>query len=49
MPPLRFGDLYSNDWGSGRVNPIGVPSHADGSDLVLDVSALTEAAKEIPK
>jgi len=33
----------------GGCNPIGVPSHTDGSDLVLDVSALSQAVKEIPK
>jgi len=34
---------------AGGCNPIGVPSHVDGNDLVMDVSALTEATKEIPK
>ena len=34
---------------AGGCNPIGVPSHVDGSDLVLDVSALTQATKDIPK
>jgi high-affinity iron transporter len=33
----------------GGCNPIGVPSHTDGGDLVLDVSALVAATKEIPK
>jgi FTR1 family protein len=33
----------------GGCNPIGVPSHADGGDLVIDISSLTEAAKEIPQ
>lgn len=33
----------------GGCNPIGVPAHVDGSDLVLDVSSLTQAATEIPK
>ena len=33
----------------GGCNPIGVPSHVDGADLVLDVSSLTAATKEIPK
>jgi high-affinity iron transporter len=32
----------------GGCNPIGVPSHTDGGDLVLDVSALVAATKEIP-
>lgn len=34
---------------AGGCNPIGVPSHVDGADLVMDVSSLTEATKEIPK
>jgi high-affinity iron transporter len=34
---------------SGGCNPIGVPAHVDGADLVLDTSSLTLAAKEIPK
>jgi high-affinity iron transporter len=34
---------------AGGCNPIGVPSHVDGRDLVLDISALTQATKEIPK
>jgi high-affinity iron transporter len=33
----------------GGCNPIGVPSHTDGGDLVLDVSALVGATKEIPQ
>jgi high-affinity iron transporter len=33
----------------GGCNPIGVPSHSAGGDLVLDVSALVAAAKEIPQ
>jgi high-affinity iron transporter len=33
----------------GGCNPIGVPSHSDGGDLVLDVSALLAATKEIPQ
>jgi high-affinity iron transporter len=33
---------------AGGCNPIGVPSHVEGSDLVLDVSSLTQATKEIP-
>jgi FTR1 family protein len=33
----------------GGCNPIGVPSHADGGDLVLDISALVAATKEIPQ
>jgi FTR1 family protein len=33
----------------GGCNPIGVPSHLDGGDLVIDISALTQASKEIPQ
>jgi high-affinity iron transporter len=33
----------------GGCNPIGVPSHLDGADLVMDISLLTQAAKEIPQ
>jgi len=33
----------------GGCNPIGVPSHVDGADLVLDLSALAHATTEIPK
>jgi FTR1 family protein len=33
----------------GGCNPIGVPSHTDGGDLVMDVSALVQATKEIPQ
>jgi uncharacterized membrane protein len=34
---------------AGGCNPIGVPSHVDGADLVLDVSSLVHATKEIPQ
>jgi FTR1 family protein len=34
---------------AGGCNPIGVPSHVDGADLVLDVSTLVGATKEIPQ
>ncbi len=34
---------------AGGCNPIGVPSHVDGADLVLDTTQLAQAAKEIPK
>ena len=34
---------------AGGCNPIGVPSHVEGGDLVLDVTSLTQATKEIPK
>jgi high-affinity iron transporter len=33
----------------GGCNPIGVASHVDGGDLVIDISSLTRAAKEIPQ
>ena len=33
----------------GGCNPIGVPSHVDGGDLVIDISSLAQAAKEIPQ
>jgi high-affinity iron transporter len=33
----------------GGCNPIGVPSHLDSGDLVIDISSLTQAAKEIPQ
>jgi high-affinity iron transporter len=33
----------------GGCNPIGVASHLDGEDLVIDISALTQASKEIPQ
>jgi high-affinity iron transporter len=34
---------------AGGCNPIGVPSHVDRADLVLDVSSLMQATKEIPQ
>lgn len=34
---------------AGGCNPIGVASHADGAELVVDISALVGATKEIPK
>ncbi|MGH9743858.1 MAG: Fe-S-containing protein [Candidatus Acidiferrum sp.] len=34
---------------AGGCNPIGVPSHLDGADLVLDVSSLVKAMKEVPQ
>ena len=34
---------------AGGCNPIGVLSHLDGADLVLDVSSLMQATKEIPQ
>jgi high-affinity iron transporter len=33
----------------GGCNPIGFPSQVDGDDIVIDVSALTRAAKDIPQ
>jgi FTR1 family protein len=33
----------------GGCNPIGVPSHVDGGDLVMDVSSLAQAEKEVPQ
>ncbi len=33
----------------GGCNPIGVLSRLDGRDLVIDISSLTQAAKEIPQ
>jgi FTR1 family protein len=33
----------------GGCNPIGVLSRLDGGDLVIDISSLTQAAKEIPQ
>jgi FTR1 family protein len=33
----------------GGCNPIGVPSHLDGGDIVIDISALAQASKEIPQ
>jgi len=33
----------------GGCNPIGVPSHVDGGDLLIDISSMTQAAKEIPQ
>ena len=34
---------------AGGCNPIGVPSHLDGADLVLDVAALVHATWETPR
>jgi high-affinity iron transporter len=34
---------------AGGCNPIGVPAHVDGADLVLNLSSLRQATKEIPK
>jgi high-affinity iron transporter len=33
----------------GGCNPIGVPSHVEGGEMVIDISSLTQAAKEIPQ
>jgi high-affinity iron transporter len=34
---------------AGGCNPIGVPAHVDGANLVLDLLARTQATNEIPK
>jgi high-affinity iron transporter len=34
---------------AGGCNPVGVPFHVDGTDLVVHVSALTKASTEVPK
>jgi high-affinity iron transporter len=34
---------------AGGCNPIGVASRVDGADLVLNISALTQATHEVPK
>ncbi len=33
----------------GGCNPIGVASHIDGSDIVMDLSSLGHAAQEVPR
>jgi FTR1 family protein len=33
----------------GGCNPIGVPAHVDGSDIVVDLSDLAQTSKEIPQ
>ena len=33
----------------GGCNPIGVDSHVDGGDIVIDISALAQKSKEIPQ
>lgn len=33
----------------GGCNPIGVPWHINGADIVIDISALSQASTEIPK
>ena len=33
----------------GGCNPIGVASHVDGGDIVIDISALAQASADIPK
>jgi high-affinity iron transporter len=33
----------------GGCNPIGVPAHVDGGDLVLDVGSLAKAEHEVPR
>lgn len=34
---------------SGGCNPVTVPSHLDGGELVIDFSALTDAARKVPQ
>ena len=34
---------------AGGCNPVGVPFHVDGADLVVNVSAITKAFTEVPK
>jgi uncharacterized membrane protein len=34
---------------TGGCNPVTFPSHLDGSELVVDVSALTDAARNVPQ
>jgi uncharacterized membrane protein len=34
---------------AGGCNPVGVPSHVDGGDIVMDVSELAKASTEVPK
>jgi len=33
----------------GGCNPIGVPAHGDGGDIVIDISDLAQKSKEIPQ
>ena len=33
----------------GGCNPIGIPSQVEGGELTIDISSLTQAAKEIPQ
>ena len=49
LPSLRFGDIHSVDWRTGGCNPVGVASHIDGTDIVMDLTSLTKAASEVPK
>ena len=34
---------------AGGCNPVAVPSRVDGSELVIDISALTDAARKVPQ
>jgi uncharacterized membrane protein len=34
---------------AGGCNPVGVPARIEGGDLVMGVSALTQAEKEVPQ
>jgi len=33
----------------GGCNPVGVKSHVEGDDLVLNLNAIAEAAREVPQ
>jgi FTR1 family protein len=33
---------------AGGCNPVGVPSHVEGAQLVMDLSAMTDAARNVP-
>jgi uncharacterized membrane protein len=33
----------------GGCNPVGVPSHVDGNDIVIDVASLSRAFQEVPR
>jgi len=42
--------IYSPTIGQpGGCNPVGVPSRVEGQDLVMDLSAISQAAKTVPK
>lgn len=33
----------------GGCNPVGVPSHVDGNDIVIDLASLSQAFQEVPR